>query len=154
MAELLEIGRIARAFGLRGEVLVVLTTDRTERLEPGSVLETEQGRLTVETAVAHQRRWRVRFREVGSRDEADALRGAVLRAAPIEDDDAWFVHDLIGADVVLADGTSAGMCVAVVENPAYDLLELESGALVPMPFVTDVADGRVTIDPPDGLLDL
>ena len=39
-------------------------------------------------------------------------------------------------------------------NPAADLLELDSGALVPVVFVVDHAPGRVTIDPPEGLLDL
>jgi 16S rRNA processing protein RimM len=41
-----------------------------------------------------------------------------------------------------------------VANPASDLLELESGALVPVAFVVDRAPGRITIDPPDGLFDL
>jgi 16S rRNA processing protein RimM len=44
--------------------------------------------------------------------------------------------------------------VAVVANPAHDLLELESGALVPVVFIVDAAAGLVTIDPPEGLFDL
>ena len=56
--------------------------------------------------------------------------------------------------MVEADGTRRGRCVAVVDNPASDLLELESGALVPVTFVISVADGVVTIEPPDGLFDL
>ena len=154
VTELLEIGRIAKPHGLRGEVIVALSTDRTERLAEGSVLETDQGPLTVESAHPHQRRWRVFFEGIHSREDADRLHGLVLRAAPIEDDDAWFVHDLVDSDVVLPDGTVVGRCVAIVENPAYDMVELESGALVPMPFVADVGDGRIVIEPPDGLLDL
>ena len=154
MTDLLEIGRIAKPLGLKGEVVVALSTDRTERLDPGSVLETDRGPLTVIAAHPHQHRWRVLFEGYHSREDADALHGLVLRAEPIEDDDAWFVHDLVGADVVLDDGTVVGRCVAVVENPAYDMIELESGALVPMPFVAEVADGRIVIEPPDGLLDL
>lgn len=154
MTDLLEVGRIAKPLGLKGEVVVALSTDRTERLDPGSVLETDRGPLTVVAAHPHQNRWRVMFEGFSSREDADALHGLVLRAAPIEDDEAWFVHDLVGADVVLADGTAVGRCVAVVENPAYDMVELESGALVPVPFVVEVADGRIVIEPPDGLLDL
>lgn len=154
MDDLLEVGRIAKPLGLKGEVVVALSTDRVERLDPGSVLETDRGPLTVISAHPHQRRWRVVFEGLHSREDADAVHGLVLRAAPIEDDDAWFVHDLVDADVTLADGTVVGRCVAVAENPAYDMIELESGALVPMPFVTEVADGRVVIDPPEGLLDL
>ncbi len=158
MADLLEVGRIAKPHGLKGEVIVALSTDRTERLDVGSVLDTDRGPLTVVSAHPHQHRWRVFFEGYASREEADALHGLVLRAEAIDDADTWFVHDLIGADVVLADGTSLGPCVAVVENPAYDMLELTTGAMVPMPFVTDVdrdaAPNRITIDPPEGLLDL
>ena len=61
----------------------------------------------------------------------------------------------VGAGVVTASGGDAvGTCVAVGANPASDLLELDSGALVPVVFVVDRAAGRVTIDPPEGLLDL
>ena len=64
------------------------------------------------------------------------------------------VGDLIGADVVGVDQQSYGRCVAVVANPAHDLLELESGALVPVVFIVATAPGRLTIDPPEGLFDL
>lgn len=154
MDELLEIGSIAKAHGLRGEVIVRLTTDRIERLEPGSVLDTDRGPLTVVEAAPHQRRWRVSFAGVETREAADALRGVVLRAAPLDDPDVWFVHELIGREVVTVAGVVAGRCVAVVENPAYDVLELDTGALVPLPFVTDVTGEHVVIDPPDGLLEL
>lgn len=153
VSELLEVGRIAKPHGLKGEVIVGLSTDRVERLDPGSVLETDRGPLTVVRAVPHQHRWRVQFEGVGSREEADELHGLVLRAEPIEDDDVWFVHELIDRAVVTVDGTAVGTCVAVVENPAYDMLELDSGALVPLPFVTEVGDD-IVIDPPDGLLEL
>ena len=42
----------------------------------------------------------------------------------------------------------------MIDNPAADLLELESGALVPASFVVSIADGVVTIDPPGGLFEL
>ena len=42
----------------------------------------------------------------------------------------------------------------VESNPASDLLVLDSGALVPVVFVTGHAPGHVTIDPPEGLFDL
>lgn len=41
--ELLEVGRIAKAHGLVGEVNVVLVSNRPERLDPGSVLHTDVG---------------------------------------------------------------------------------------------------------------
>ena len=56
--------------------------------------------------------------------------------------------------MVEVDGTTRGTCVSVVANPAADLLELDTGALVPVVFVTEHAAGRIVIAPPDGLFDL
>ena len=63
------------------------------------------------------------------------------------------MHELVGAQVLLADGTAVGTVVEVEANPASDLLVLDDGALVPVVFITAQAPGRVTIDPPDGLLE-
>ena len=152
---LLEVGRITKPHGVRGEVLVALSTDRVERLDPGSVLVTDRGPLTVVASSRHHDRWIVRFEGIEGRDGADAWRGTILRAEPLDDDgDALWVHELVGATVVLADGTEVGRVTEVESNPASDLLVLDTGALVPVVFVTDQRPGRVTIDPPEGLLDL
>ena len=153
---LLEVGRITKTHGVRGDVLVLLSTERTERLAPGTVLSTDRGDLTVERATRHQDRWIVHFAGFGVREEADTWRGTVLRAEALddEDDDQLWVHELIGSAVALVDGTPVGTVEEVQANPAADLLVLSTGALVPVVFITDHADGTVTIDPPDGLLDL
>lgn len=154
MPELLEVGRIARAHGVRGEVMVDLVTERPERTVAGAVLQTDRGPLTVVDARPHQHRWIFRFAGVDGRSAAEALHGVVLRAEPLDDPDELWVHDLVGAEVVEErTGTVRGRCVAVLANPAHDLLELESGALVPVVFVVRSGDGRVVIDPPDGLFD-
>ena len=44
--------------------------------------------------------------------------------------------------------------MSVIANPASDILELESGALVPTVFVVSNHDGVITVDVPDGLFDL
>jgi len=151
---LLEVGRIGRAHGVRGDVLVHLTTDRVERLAIGSRLKAGERWLTVTAASRSNDRWRVHFEGVDDRSAAEALTRVVLAAEPIDDPDALWVHQLIGAEVVELAGTSRGHCVAVIDNPAADLLELESGALVPAAFVVSFADGIVTIDPPEGLFEL
>jgi 16S rRNA processing protein RimM len=150
----LEVGRVTRAHGLGGEVVVLLTTDRTERLSVGSVLASDAGDLTVAAARPHQDRWIVAFEGRRDRAAAEALRGVALRAAPIDDPAELWVHDVVGARVVTVAGQEVGTCVSVLANPAADLIELDGGALVPMSFVVDHAPGRVTIDPPDGLFDL
>lgn len=156
---LLEVGRIAKAHGLKGEVVVVLLTNREERLAPGSVLHTERGPLTVLWSTRHLGRHIVAFEGVTSRDGADALRNTILSAEPIEDAEGGdWVHDLVGAAVVLVGATDGdepvGVVESVQENPASDLLVLDTGALVPMTFVVETTSGRVVIDPPEGLFDL
>ena len=64
------------------------------------------------------------------------------------------MHELWVRAVVEVDGTERGTCVGVLANPAHDILELDTGALVPVIFVTSCVDGVTTIDPPDGLFDL
>jgi 16S rRNA processing protein RimM len=153
---LLEIGRITKAHGVRGDLLVALTSDRTSRLDPGSRLETDRGALVVERSSPHQDRWIVHFEGIEDRDAAEGWRGVVLRGEALDDadPDALWVHELVGAAVVLPDGTAVGQVVEVEANPASDLLVLEGGTLVPVAFVTEHAPGRVVIDPPEGLLDL
>ncbi len=152
---MLEVGRIAKAHGLSGEVIVSLGTDVTDRLAPGSVLSTDAGPLVVRSARRHQHRWIVDFEGVADRTAADALRGTVLRAEPLVDDDALWVHELIGAEVRTTAGRSCGRVEAVEANPASDLMVLPGGVLVPVVFIVDEADlpERVVIDPPEGLLD-
>ena len=162
----LEVGRIGRAHGLRGEVAVSFLTDRPERTTPGSsfTARSEHGtprELVVTDARRHQQRWLLRFAGVDDRDAAAALTGLVLFAPelPSADGDELWVHDLVGASVVDAGGHTLGAVASVEANPAHDLLVLDSGVLVPVTFVTEHGadeDGRrrVVVDVPDGLLDL
>jgi len=153
---LLEVGRIDKPHGVRGEVVVSLITHRTERLAPGAVLQTARGAVTVEASRPHQHRHLVRFDRIADRDQADAWRGVVLSAPPIDDaeDDTLWVHELVGSMVVDQHGTEHATVVALIENPASDLLELADGRLVPLVFVTAFQPGvRIDVDVPAGLLD-
>jgi 16S rRNA processing protein RimM len=151
---LLEVGRITKPHGLRGEVVVKLVSDRVDRLDPGAVLSSTRGDLVVRAARPHQDRWIVVFEGCTTREQADELRGVVLSAEPVDDPDELWVHQLVGATVVTTAGDTVGRCTGVIANPAADLIELEGGALVPVVFVVDHGPERVVIDPPDGLFDL
>ena len=138
-------------------MLVLLTTERTSRLDPGSRLETDRGPLTVVRSARHQDRWIVQFEGFTDRSHVEGWRGVVLRAEPLdepEDDATLWVHELVGCTVALVDGTEVGTVAEVEGNPASDLLVLDSGALVPVVFIASQAPGRITIDPPEGLFDL
>jgi len=151
----LEVGRVTKAHGVRGEVVVSLLTDRLERVAPGAVLYAGGRPLEVVASRPHQKHHIVSFAGVETREAADALHGTALQAEPIGDDEELWVHELIGAPVVAIDGSAVGTVEAVQANPASDLLVLEGGALVPVAFVVDHRDdGAIVVDLPEGLLDL
>jgi 16S rRNA processing protein RimM len=150
----LEVGRIIKAQGLKGQVLVDLWSDRTERLAAGSELSTDRGTLTVVASGAHQRRFIVTFDGIDSREEAERWRGLVLSAPRLEDESVIWIDQLYDAEVFDAQGVRRGVVTGVEANPASDLLVLDSGALVPLTFVTNVdANVRIDVDAPDGLFE-
>lgn len=151
-----EVGRIGRAHGVNGELYVSLITDRVERVAPGARLLSGSQWLTVVESRQQQQRWLVRFEDVVDRTSAEKLTNSILLAEPLPDvdDDALWVHELIGARVVDREGIERGTCVAVIDNPAHDIVELDTGALIPVIFVVSCSDGVAIIDPPEGLFDL
>jgi len=151
-----EVGRIGRAHGVHGELYVSLITDRFERVAPGARLLAGSRWLTVLDSRQQQQRWLVRFDGVDDRTSAEKLTNTILQAEPLEggDDDALWVHELIGSRVVDQQGVERGTCVAVIDNPAHDILELDTGALIPVIFVVSCRDGLAIVDPPDGLFDI
>lgn len=150
----LTVGHLRRPHGLRGDIFVQLTTDRTERAAPGADLF-GGGRTFTVTASRRAGNGRIiaHLEGIDDRTAAESLVNVELFAAPVDDPEALWVHELIGARVVDQHGADHGPCVAVVENPAADLLELESGALVPSNFAIGVADGVIEVDVPDGLFE-
>jgi 16S rRNA processing protein RimM len=100
----------------------------------------------------------VHFVGVDDRDGAEGIRGLALRAPALDDPDALWVHELIGAEAVLPSGAPVGVITAVEASGADDLLLLDTGVVVPVGFARGWADSRehrrLVIDPPEGLLDL
>ena len=168
--DLVAVGRIGPAHGLRGEVVVAPFTDQPEeRFAPGAVLvaePAEAGPLTVESSRWQGKRLVVRFAGVVDRTGAEALRGTDLLIAAadrpdLDDPDDFYDTDLIGLSAATVDGRALGPVRDVVHAPAADYLVIEvDGQERLVPFLAamvpsvDLAGGTVVIDPPEGLLDL
>jgi 16S rRNA processing protein RimM len=166
----LVIGRVGRAHGIAGEVSVDVRTDSPElRFAVGARVETEppeRGPLTVVRTRWHSGRLLVAFESVVDRTAAESLRGTLLVAdsatSPPAAEDEFWDHDLIGLDVVTADGTVLGAIADVLHPPGSDLLAVrrpdETEVLVPfvraMVPTVDMVARRVVVDLPEGLLDL
>jgi 16S rRNA processing protein RimM len=152
---LLEVGRVGKAHGLRGEVHVVAVTNVAERFAAGSQLLVGDRSLVVRSSRPAGNGFVVRFDGIDDRNAAEALRGTTVRAVALDTaDDDLFAHDLIGSEVRDRAGARIGSIEAVQANPAHDLLVLEGGTLIPAVFIVERSPGVVIVELPEGLLDL
>jgi 16S rRNA processing protein RimM len=107
----------------------------------------------VERCRPQGQRWLVSFESLTDRTPAERLTNREVFAEPIDDPDVVWVHQLIGRPVRDVSGRECGRCVAVIDNPAHPIMELDTGALVPTPFIVSNEGDAVVIDPPEGLFD-
>lgn len=166
------IGVVARTHGNRGEVIVNAETDfPEERFQPGAQLMSRArdgsfGTLEVAAMRMHQGRPVILFKGIGSMDDAELLAGTELRIAE-DDSDAelleegeFFHRDLIGCVVVTEQGDTVGGVSAVEGDRGNTRLVVRSRrgeVLIPLAdeiCTIDVPNKRITIRPPDGLLEL
>lgn len=189
------VGRIVKSHGIRGEVVVDIRTDSPEeRFVPGATLlvraphrhadaTTLPAQLTIAAARQHSGRLLVCFDTITDRTAAEALRGCHLlvdsaNLAPLEDDDEFYDHELLGLKVLLlardsdgepdTDATPTGPIGTVAEimhTAAGEILAIATPNDVPtggqeilVPFVAqfvpqiNLEHGTLTVCPPDGLL--
>jgi 16S rRNA processing protein RimM len=170
LTDLLLVGRVARAHGNKGEVIVNPETDFAEdRFRAGNVLLVEHRGQTIERRILavrfQQRRPIVALDGIATMNEAEALAGAELKMpvsalAPLPGN-TFYRHDLVGCVVTDTAGRAIGR-VTDVEGPlersrlvvASDrgevLIPLVDGICVKVDPVAKV----IVVDPPEGLLDL
>lgn len=158
-----EVGRVRRAHGTQGEVRVHPLTDNPERFAPGSHVYArrsgEERRLLVirsirgDVAVPI-----VAFAGVLSRDDAEALQGAVLEVPgddlPDLEEGEYYPFQLAGLEVRTAAGERVGEVVELLDAPANDVLVLRmaDGRQHLVPFVepavptVDLAAGFLVVE--------
>lgn len=164
----LVVGRVGRAHGLHGEVVVEVRTDTPElRFAPGVELSAgDVGPLVVESTRWQNDRLLVRFERVPDRNAAERLRGALLGTDVPDDEqpddpDEFYDHHLVGLDAVAVGGERLGAVQEVLHLPMQDVLSVRTpdGRELLVPFVADIVPEvdlpgrRVLVDPPDGLID-
>jgi 16S rRNA processing protein RimM len=156
---LLEVGRVAGAFGVRGEVRLTTFTEDPLALLRYRVLLREDGgpALTLTSGRAAKGSLVGRAKEVETREQAEALRGMRLYVPrdilPEPEEDEFYLADLIGLEARAPDGATVGRIRAVENFGAGDLLEIAppDGPSWWLPFTREaapevrIADGFITV---------
>lgn len=154
---LILVGRVAGAFGVKGDVRVTTYTADPLALISYRDLKREDGSpaLTLTGGRAAKGGIVVRAREVETREQAETLRGLKLyiprNVLPEPEEDEFYVADLIGLSVETPDGEPLGHIKAVQDFGAGDLLEVQpaEGASWWLPFTREavpevrLAEGKV-----------
>ncbi|CAH0134790.1 Ribosome maturation factor RimM [Arthrobacter sp. Bi83] len=165
----LQVARIGKPHGIRGEVTVQVLTDAPDdRFVPGTELVVEPasaGPLTVLSARWNKDILLLAFEEIETRNEAETLRGAKLFIETEEldedDDEGWYEHELVGLEARVGSQV-VGKISGLNTMPVQDLLVVETpdGKEILIPFVeqivpeVNVEEGYVLVTPPAGLFEI
>lgn len=166
------VGRILAPHGTAGLLKVLPLTDFPGRCrelkEVTCELDGSRRLLTVERAALHGRFWLIKFSDIDTREGAVALRGALILINADErvalPAGSYYYDQLIGLKVYNRAEECLGQVEEIIPGPGHDLylvrrpLPEVNSFLLPAvkAFVLDIdpAAGRITAEPPPGLMDL
>ncbi|MFC1500619.1 ribosome maturation factor RimM [Candidatus Zixiibacteriota bacterium] len=162
---LVEIGRVAKPWGIKGEVKVRLITDVPGRFDELEGVWVHDGEKSIAWyRIEHVKHLKdavaLKLEGVDSPDSAELLRNFEVSVPETEraelGEGEYFIYDLIGLEVVNPDGERLGELTKVYQGSAQDIFEVETpgGArLVPvvLAYVTeiDLEMGRVVLTLPE-----
>jgi 16S rRNA processing protein RimM len=153
-----------RPHALRGEIRVAAFSATARNLQRGRPVYLGGERRTVEQARPDQDQWILKLSGLTGRTAAESFRGELIEAADgdvlRDDDESYFVHELIGLRVVTEDGRELGTVVEVITTGANDVyVAAGEGGEVLVPAIgevvqrIDVSAGVIAITPLPGMLD-
>lgn len=164
------IGNILRPHGLNGMVIVRTYADVPRNLKPGVIVwfeheDSEHQYLTVQSIVPHKNDYRVAFKEITNRTQAEQLAkkqiGIPQESLEKLPENEFYVFELIGCSVSTVFGESQGEVEDVISNPGNDLLEVNNkNNLFLIPMVKEIIKSidlekrEIIIKPLDGLNDI
>lgn len=157
---LIAVGRVAGAFGVRGEVRITAFTEEPLALARFRELKRQDGSpgLTILSARDAKGGIICRCAGVETKEQADALRGQRLfiprDALPAPDDDEFYLADLMGLAVLTPEGETLGLIKSVQDFGAGDILEITPAGGGPTWYLAftretvptvDIAGGKVIV---------
>ncbi|MFN2453479.1 MAG: ribosome maturation factor RimM [Pyrinomonadaceae bacterium] len=172
--ELVAVAQAVRTRGLRGEIVADLLTDFPERFARLETLiavnanNRQREVLRIENYWFQGARIILKFAGYDSIETATALVGcefAVPEAERVElAEDEFYDWELIGCAVESTGGEAIGQVVSVMRTGGVEMLVVESAQdkkrdhLIPLAeticIEIDIAQKRIRVDPPEGLLEM
>jgi 16S rRNA processing protein RimM len=142
------VGRIGKPHGLAGAFVVEDASEDPKRFAVGARLYAEGDPVEVVESKRSGKRRVIRL-------DRDAPRGAVLEidrdALPPTKPDEYYVFQLVGLEVERSDGKFLGRVANVEPGVANDVLELDSGLLLPLVEAcvrqVDLDARRIVVEP-------
>jgi 16S rRNA processing protein RimM len=166
--DLLLVGRVARAHGNKGQVIVNPETDFAEdRFQPGRIVVVGEGptERAITSARFQQGRPIIGLEGIESMDDAERLAGAELKMRTRDlaalPEGTHYRHDLVGCEVQDTDGRLIGV-VTAVEGPMERsrlVIDAPHGEVL-IPLVPEIcvevtpAAKKIRIQAPEGLIEL
>ena len=164
--DLICVGAISGAFGVRGEVRIKSFCADPAAIGGYSPLFTQNGKISYEIELTRNVKggFAAKLGDLSNKEDADALKGTRLyverNRLPSLPDDEFYHSDLIGLQVVDTGGDDCGKVSAVHDHGAGDILEISSSKLKEpalLPFTqesvptVDLDAKRIVIDPPEDM---
>jgi 16S rRNA processing protein RimM len=158
------VGRVLRPHGLKGEVRVMVFNPAAPNLQAGRTVYVAGQRRRVLRARNDHDAWIIQLSGLTNRDQVEDLRGHLVEVKDTElrrdDDDSYFVHELIGLRVVTVAGRELGTISEVIFTGANDVYVVKgNGKEYLVPAIAQVVEridlpvSVMTISPLPGLLD-
>ena len=164
------LGKIAKKFSFKGEVLIYLDTDEPELYQNLESVFVDINKTLVpffiESGALHKEKFlRVRFEDVPTEEAADAIMGCEiylpLAMLPKLEGTQFYYHEVIGFDVIDVIRGNIGKIVAINDSGAQPLFEIDkNGVEILIPVIDDFIKAldrknkTITLETPDGLVDL
>jgi 16S rRNA processing protein RimM len=152
MSNLILLGRITAAHGIRGAVKIKSLTANPADIGTYGPLQTQSGSVIEIIAMKPANdEFIADLKNVKDRNAAEALEGTDLYisrdALPKPQAGEFYLHDLVGKQV-LAEGKVLGIVTSIENYGAGDLMELDNGELIPVVFITETTDTISATLPP------
>ncbi len=164
------LGKIAKKFSFKGEVLVYLDTDEPELYQNLESVFVEINKSLVPFFILksqlHKGKFlRIRFEDIENEEDADRIIGCEaylpLSMLPKLEGTQFYYHEVIGFDVIDLMRGNIGKIVAINDSGAQPLFEIDkNGTEILIPLIDDfiIALDRenktITLETPEGLVDL